>query len=83
MYKMVKEKGWLKVTDFDLYDTTHPTFETPWLSMRDMGKLREAAFHHYYLRWAFIFDKKRRFKLSTLLIVAANLIADIKLKLRK
>ena len=83
MYDMVKEKGWLKVTDFDLYDTTHPTFETPWLSMKDMGKLREAAFHHYYLRWAFIFDKKRRFKLSTLLIVAANLIADIKLKLRK
>ena len=83
MYDMVKEKGWLKVTDFDLYDTTHPTFETPWLSIRDMGKLREAAFHHYYLRWAFIFDKKRRFKLSTLLIVVANLIANIKLKLRK
>ena len=83
MYDMVKEKGWLRVTDFDLYDTTHPVFETPWLSMKDLGKLREGAFHHYYLRTAFLFDKKRRFKVSTALIFAANLIADLKLKLRR
>jgi anaerobic magnesium-protoporphyrin IX monomethyl ester cyclase len=83
MYDMVKEKGWLRVTDFDLYDTTHPIFETPWLSMKDLGKLREGAFHHYYLRIAFLFDKKRRFKLSTALIFAANLISDVKLKLRR
>ncbi|MGE5533212.1 MAG: B12-binding domain-containing radical SAM protein [Bacillota bacterium] len=83
MYDIVKEKGWLRVTDFDLYDTTHPTFETPWLSMKDLGKLREGAFHHYYLRTAFLFDKRRRFKISTALIFAANLIADIKLKLRR
>ena len=83
MYDMVKEKGWLRVTDFDLYDTTHPIFETPWLSMKDLGKLREGAFHHYYLRTAFLFDKKRRFKVSTALIFAANLIADLKLKLRR
>ena len=50
MYDLVKEKGWLRVTDFDLYDTTKPIFETPWLSMKDLGKLREGAFHHYYLR---------------------------------
>jgi len=83
MYDMVKEKGWLRVTDFDLYDTTHPIFETPSLSMKDLGKLREGAFHHYYLRRAFFFSKKRRFKVSTALIVAANLIADVKLKLRR
>jgi radical SAM superfamily enzyme YgiQ (UPF0313 family) len=83
MYDTVKEKGWLRVTDFDLYDTTHPTFETPQLSMKDLGKLREGAFHHYYLRWAFLTDKKRRFKVSTALIFAANLIADVKLKLRR
>ncbi len=83
MYDMVKEKGWLRVTDFDLYDTTHPIFETPWLSMKDLGKLREGAFHHYYLRTAFLFDKKRKFKISTALIFAANLIADAKLKLRR
>jgi len=83
MYDMVKEKGWLRVTDFDLYDTTHPTFETPWLSMKDLGKLREGAFHHYYMRTAFLFEKKRRFKLSTALIFAANLISDVKLKARR
>ena len=83
MYDMVKEKGWLRVTDFDLYDTTHPIFETPWLSMKDLGKLREGAFHHYYLRTKFLFDKKRKFKVSTALIFAANLIADVKLKFRR
>jgi anaerobic magnesium-protoporphyrin IX monomethyl ester cyclase len=83
MYDLVKDKGWLRVTDFDLYDTTHPTFETPQLSMKDLGKLREGAFHHYYLRWTFLTDKKRRFKVSTALIFAANLIADVKLKLRR
>lgn len=83
MYDIVKEKGWLRVTDFDMYDTTHPIFETPWLSMKDLGKLREGAFHHYYLRTAFLFDKKRKFKISTALIFAANLLADVKLKLRR
>ncbi|MGZ4851194.1 MAG: B12-binding domain-containing radical SAM protein [Candidatus Bathyarchaeia archaeon] len=83
MYDMVKEKGWLKVTDFDMYDTTHPIFETPWLSMKDLGKLREGAFHHFYLRRAYFFDKSRRFKTYTPLIVASNLIANIKLKLRR
>jgi hypothetical protein len=79
----VKEKGWLRITDFDKYDTTRPIFETPQLSIKELGKLREGAFHHYYLRRAFFFSKKRRFKVSTALIVAANVVADIKLKLRR
>src|SRR5208337_892042 len=83
MYDSVKEKGWLRVTDFDKYDTTKPIFETPQLSMKDLGKLREGAFHHFYLRKAFFFDKRRRFKLSTAIIVGVNLVADIKLKLRR
>jgi anaerobic magnesium-protoporphyrin IX monomethyl ester cyclase len=83
MYDLVKEKGWLRVTDFDMYDTTKPIFETPSLSMKELGKLREGAFHHFYLRRAYFFDKKRRFKLSTALILAANFVADIKLKLRR
>ena len=83
MYDMVKEKGWLRVTDFDKYDTTKPIFETPQLSMKELGKLREGAFHHYYLRRAYFFDKKRRFKLSTALVVGMHLIANIKLKLRR
>jgi radical SAM superfamily enzyme YgiQ (UPF0313 family) len=83
MYDFVKEKGWLRVTDFDKYDTTKPIFETPQLSMKELGKLREGAFHHYYLRRAYFLDKKRRFKLSTAMIVGVHLIANIKLKLRR
>ena len=47
MYDMVKEKGWLRVTDFDMYDTCHPIFETPTMSMKDLGKLRQAAYMHF------------------------------------
>lgn len=83
MYDLVKEKGWLRVTDFNMYDTTKPIFETPMLNMKELGKLRESAFHHYYLRRAYFFDKKRRFKLSTALIVGMNLVAYIKLKMRR
>jgi anaerobic magnesium-protoporphyrin IX monomethyl ester cyclase len=83
MYNIVKEKGWLRITDFDKYDTTRPIFETPQLSMKELGKLRESAFHHYYLRRAYIFDKKRRFKISTALVVGMHLIANLKLRLRR
>jgi anaerobic magnesium-protoporphyrin IX monomethyl ester cyclase len=83
MYDLVKEKGWLRVTDFDQYDTTSPIFETPQLSMKELSKLREGAFHHYYLRRAYFMDKKRRFKLSTALVVGMHFIANIKLKLRR
>jgi anaerobic magnesium-protoporphyrin IX monomethyl ester cyclase len=83
MYDLVKEKGWLRVTDFDEYDTTRPIFETPQLSMKELSKLRESAFHHFYLRRAYFFDKKRRFKLSTALVVGVHLVAAIKLKLTR
>lgn len=83
MYDTVKAQGWLRVTDFDLYDTTRPIFETPQLSMKELGKLREGAFHHYYLRRPYFFDKKRRFKLSTAIIVGMHFLANVKLKLRR
>ena len=82
MYDQVVQNGWLRVTDFDMYDTTKPIFETPWLSMKELGKLREAAIHHFYLRRAYFLDKKRRFKVSTALVVGMHLIANVKLKLR-
>ena len=83
LYDTVKEKGWLRITDFDKYDTTRPIFETPQLSMKALGKLREGAFHHYYLRRAYFFDKSRRFKISTAIVVGMHLVANIKLKLRR
>ena len=36
LYDTVKKKGWLRVTDFDKYDTVTPIFETPWLSMKEL-----------------------------------------------
>jgi anaerobic magnesium-protoporphyrin IX monomethyl ester cyclase len=50
MYELVKEKGYLKITDFDKYDINTPVFETPWLSMKELLKIRERAFQHFYLR---------------------------------
>jgi anaerobic magnesium-protoporphyrin IX monomethyl ester cyclase len=85
LYDQVKEKGWLRVTDFDKYDTTTPIFETPWLSMKDLGKLRESAFHHFYLRPGYFFHnyRKRKFwTLATALTILSHLKDSIKLKLR-
>jgi radical SAM superfamily enzyme YgiQ (UPF0313 family) len=54
LYDLVKENGWLKVTDFDKYDRETPTFETPWLSMKELKKIRDQAFQHFYLRPSYI-----------------------------
>ncbi|MEM2098280.1 MAG: radical SAM protein [Candidatus Bathyarchaeia archaeon] len=54
MYDHVLENGWLRVTDFDLYDATTPIFETPTLSMEELGALYEMAFQSFYLRPSYI-----------------------------
>ncbi len=60
MYEQVKQKGWLKVTDFDKYDTANPTFETPWLSMEKLAKIRYKAYQEFYLRPGYVFKMMRR-----------------------
>jgi anaerobic magnesium-protoporphyrin IX monomethyl ester cyclase len=50
MYDFVKEKSWLKITDFDRYDTATPVFESPTLSMKDLAEIREKAYQRFYLR---------------------------------
>ena len=50
LYDQVVKNGWLRVTDFEKYDTTKPIFETPLLSMREIEKIRELAFLRFYLR---------------------------------
>jgi anaerobic magnesium-protoporphyrin IX monomethyl ester cyclase len=54
LYDFIKEKGWLKVTDYDKYDRVTPTFETPTLSMKELGEIRERAFLSFYIRPAYI-----------------------------
>jgi anaerobic magnesium-protoporphyrin IX monomethyl ester cyclase len=54
LYDLVKKNGWLKITDFDKYDTVNPIFETPMLSMRELREIREQAFQRFYLRPTYI-----------------------------
>jgi radical SAM superfamily enzyme YgiQ (UPF0313 family) len=60
MYERVKQEGWLRVTDFDKYDTAGPTFETPWLSMEKLAEIRYKAYQQFYLRPGYIFKMMRR-----------------------
>ena len=57
LYDMVKEKGWLKITDFDRYDMATPTFETPWLSMRELAEIRKQAYRRFYLRPRYVLHR--------------------------
>ena len=54
MYDFVKKNGWLKVTDFDKYDTATPIFETPTLSMKELRKIREQVLQSFYLRPTYV-----------------------------
>jgi radical SAM superfamily enzyme YgiQ (UPF0313 family) len=50
LYDQVVKNGWLRVTDFEKYDTTRPIFETPLLSMKEIEKIRELAFLRFHIR---------------------------------
>jgi radical SAM superfamily enzyme YgiQ (UPF0313 family) len=54
LYDLVKEKGWLKTTDFNRYDTATPVFETPFLSMEKLSEIRYKAYQQFYLRPSYI-----------------------------
>ena len=60
MYEEVKKNGWLRVTDFDRYDTAGPTFETPSLSMETLAKLRYKAYQDFYLRPSYVLRMMRK-----------------------
>ena len=60
MYELVKKNGWLRVTDFDKYDTAGPTFETPSLSMEKLVELRYKAYQDFYLRPSYVFKMMRK-----------------------
>lgn len=54
MYDYVKKMGWLKIDDFDRYDTATPTFETPTLSMTELREIREKALQRFYLHPTYV-----------------------------
>jgi anaerobic magnesium-protoporphyrin IX monomethyl ester cyclase len=86
LYDSVKEKGWLKVTNFDKYDTVTPIYETPWLSMKELKKIREQAFHHFYLRPTYIFHmfgKGWMYGFYALRTASAHLLTVFKAKFKR
>jgi len=83
MYDFVKEKGWLKITDFDRYDTATPIFETPMLSMKKLREIREQAFRRFYLRPTYVlhmFAKGGVYGFSSTRTAFAYLLRAIKSK---
>jgi radical SAM superfamily enzyme YgiQ (UPF0313 family) len=60
MYDQVIKNGWLRVTDFDKFDTAGPTFETPWLTMEKLAELRYKAYQQFYLRPGYVLKMMRR-----------------------
>ncbi len=60
MYDQVVKNGWLRITDFDKYDTAGPTFETPWMKMDKLAEIRYKAYQQFYLRPSYIFKMMRR-----------------------
>ena len=86
LYDFVKEKGWLKVTDFDKYDRETPIFETPWLSMRELKKIREQTFQSFYIRPAYIlrmYAKGPMYGLSATRTAFVYLLIAIRSKLQR
>ena len=85
LYDLVKEKGWLRVTDFDKYDTVTPIFETPWLSMKELEQIRKQAFHHFYMRPEYIvrmFSKGWMYGFAALRTALVHFVMYIKSKVK-
>jgi anaerobic magnesium-protoporphyrin IX monomethyl ester cyclase len=86
LYDLVKKNGWLKVTDFDKYDTATPTFETPTLSMKELSKIYEQAFQSFYLHPTYVlrmFVKGGKYSFSATRTFFADLLIAIRSKLQR
>ncbi|MBT0158899.1 radical SAM protein [Candidatus Bathyarchaeota archaeon A05DMB-2] len=84
MYDLVKSKGWLKVTDFNRYDTATPTFETPQLSGAKLKEIRYKAHQQFYLRPGYIirmFGRGGTYGVSALKTSAAYMLRALHLRL--
>jgi radical SAM superfamily enzyme YgiQ (UPF0313 family) len=54
MYDYVKKMGWLKIFDFDRYDTATPIFESPTMSMKELKEIHDKAHQSFYIRPTYI-----------------------------
>jgi radical SAM superfamily enzyme YgiQ (UPF0313 family) len=60
MYDYVKKKGWLKIYDFDRYDTATPIFESPTMSMKELKEIHDKAHQSFYIRPLYILRAFRK-----------------------
>ncbi|MBT8171836.1 B12-binding domain-containing radical SAM protein, partial [Candidatus Bathyarchaeota archaeon] len=82
----VKKMGWLRVKDFNRYDTATPIFELPTMTMKEVREIRENAFHRFYLRPTYIlrmFSKGGTYGFSATKTALAHLLRATKSKLRR
>jgi anaerobic magnesium-protoporphyrin IX monomethyl ester cyclase len=85
MYDEVKKMGWLRIYDFNKYDTATPTFESPTITMKELSEIRERAFRSFYLRPTYIlrmFGKGGSYGYSASRTALAYLRRAIKSKLK-
>jgi radical SAM superfamily enzyme YgiQ (UPF0313 family) len=85
MFDYVKKMGWLKIHDFNKYDTATPTFETPTISMKELREIRERALQSFYLRPTYVlrmFGKGGMYGYSASRTALAHLRRRIKSKLK-
>jgi anaerobic magnesium-protoporphyrin IX monomethyl ester cyclase len=85
MYDYVKKMGWLKIDDFNKYDTATPIFESPTISMKELREIRERAFQRFYLRPTYVlrmFSKGGMYGYSSSRTSLAHLRRAIKSKLK-
>jgi anaerobic magnesium-protoporphyrin IX monomethyl ester cyclase len=83
LFDYVREMGWLKIDDFDKYDTATPVFETPTLEMRELREIREQAFRRFYLRPLYVlrmFAKGGMYGFSSSRTAFAHLLRAFKSK---
>jgi radical SAM superfamily enzyme YgiQ (UPF0313 family) len=50
MYDYVVKMGWLKIRDFNRYDTATPTFESPTMGMKELKEIHDKAHQSFYIR---------------------------------
>ncbi len=84
LYEAVKEKGLLKITDFDRYDTATPLFDMTTMTGQELRDLREQAFQRFYLRPGYFFSmlgKGRFWSFSIIRTILAHFRRAVKLQL--
>ena len=60
MRELVIKNGWLRITDFNRYDTATPIFETPLISSKQLKEMREKALQSFYIRPSYIYKMWRK-----------------------